>query len=171
MTGFLNDLRYALRGLVKRPAFSSVAVLTLALGIGATTAVFTFVDGVLIRPLPFADSQDLISIQHQGREGRDELPISDGLYLLYKEQASSLGGIAMYVPTAVNLLVGDEPERAAIQVVTPSFFDVLRVSPAAGRGFLPEEELPGAEPVVVISTACGRSRSGETFRSWAGRSS
>ena len=151
MTGFLNDLRHALRGLVKRPAFSSVAVLTLALGIGATTAVFTFVDGVLIRPLPFADSQDLISIQHQGREGRDELPISAGLYLLYKEQASSLGEIAMYVPAAVNLLVGDEPERAAIQVVTPSFFDVLRVSPAAGRGFLPEEELPGAEPVVVIS--------------------
>lgn len=153
MTGLLNDLRFAFRGLVKNPAFSIVAVITLALGIGSTTSVFTFVDGVLIRPLPFSESQELVSIQHQGREGRDALPISPGLYLLYKEQASSLGEIAMSYPTAVNLLVGAEPERASIRVVTPGFFEVLRVSPVVGRAFLPEEELPGSEPVAVISDA------------------
>jgi predicted permease len=151
MTGVLNDLRYAVRGLIKHPAFSVVAVVTLALGIGANTAVFTLVDGVLIRPLPFSEPQELISIRHLGREGQDRLPISEGLFLLYKEQASSLEGIAMFSPAAVNILVGEEPERVAIQAVTPSFFEVLGSSPVVGRGFLPEEELPGGEPVVILS--------------------
>jgi putative ABC transport system permease protein len=151
MTGILNDLRYALRGLMRYPAFTAVAVLTLALGIGANTAVFTLVDGVLIRPLPFPEPDGLVSIQHLGREGQDQLPISDGLYLLYKEQASSLGEIAMWASSAANLVAGDEPERVPIQVVTPGFFGVLGVSPVIGRGFLPEEELPGAEPVAILS--------------------
>lgn len=151
MTGLLNDLRYAVRGLVRYPAFTVVAVVTLALGIGANTAVFTLVDGVLLRPLPFQEPEELLSIRHLGREGQDQLPISDGLYLLYKEQAASLEGIALSVPTEINILVGDEPERVPIQVVTPSFFEVLGVAPTLGRGFLPEEELPGAEPVVIIS--------------------
>ena len=151
MTGLLNDLRYALRGLFRHPAFTAVAVLTLALGIGANTAVFTLVDGVLIRPLSFPDPEGLISLQHLGREGQDELPISDGLYLLYREQASSLDGIAMYAGTAMNLVSGGEPERVPVQAVTPGFFDVLGVSPVLGRAFLPEEELPGAEPVAILS--------------------
>ncbi len=156
MTGLLNDLRYAIRGLVRYPAFTIVAVVTLALGIGANTAVFTLVDGVLLRPLPFQDPDELVSIEHLGREGQDQLPISDGLYLLYKEQAASLKGIAMAVPTEINILVGDEPERVPIQVVTPGFFEVLGVSPGVGRGFLTEEELPGAEPVVVLSDGLWR---------------
>jgi predicted permease len=156
MTGLLNDLRYAVRGLLRYPAFTIVAVVTLALGIGANTAVFTLVDGVLLGPLPFHDPDELISIAHLGREGHDQLPISDGLYLLYKEQAASLEGIAMAVPTEVNVLVGEEPERVPIQVVTPSFFEVLGASPGVGRGFLPEEELPGAESVVVLSDGLWR---------------
>jgi len=151
MSGLVNDLRYAVRGLMRYPAFTAVAVLTLALGIGANTAVFTLVEGVLLKPLPFPESDHLVSIQHLGREGADELPISAGLYLLYKEQATSLSGIAMSYPTEVNLMAGDEPERIPIQVVTPSFFDVLRASPALGRGFVSEEELPGSEPVVILS--------------------
>jgi putative ABC transport system permease protein len=151
MTGLLNDLRFALRGLRRYPAFTAVAILTLALGIGANTAVFTLVDGVLIRPLPFPEADRLVAIQHQGREGADELPISPGLYLLYKEQASSLEEIAMFYPTEVNLVAGDEPERLPIQVVTPSFFRIFGASPVLGRAFLPEEELPGSEPVVVLS--------------------
>jgi putative ABC transport system permease protein len=151
MTGLLNDLRFALRGLRRYPAFTAVAILTLALGIGANTAVFTLVDGVLIRPLPFPEADRLVSLQHQGRDGADELPISPGLYLLYKEQASSLEEVAMFYPTEVNLVAGDEPERLPIEVVTPSFFRVFGASPVLGRAFLPEEELPGSEPVVVLS--------------------
>ena len=151
MTGVLNDFRYALRGLRRYPVFTAVAVLTLALGIGANTAVFTLVDGVLIRPLPFQEPERLVSLQHLGREGQDELPMSEGLYLLYKEQASSLEGIGMFVPTEVNLVAADEPERLPIQIVTPSFFRILGASPVLGRAFLDEEELPGAEAVVVLS--------------------
>jgi len=151
MTGLLNDLRFALRGLIRYPAFTAVAVLTLALGIGANTAVFTLVDGVLLRPLPFPDPEGLISLEHLGREGQDQLPMSDGLYLLYREQASSMDGIALFAGTAMNLVTGEEPERVPLQVVTPGFFDVLGIPPVLGRAFLPEEELPGAEPVVILS--------------------
>jgi predicted permease len=156
MKGLLNDLRYAVRGLLRYPAFTVVAVITLALGIGANTAVFTLVDGVLIRPLPFQDPDRLISIQHLGRDGQDELPISDGLYLLYGEQASSLEEIAMFASTEVNLVAGEEPERLPVQMVTPSFFGVLGVGPVLGRSFLPEEELPDSEPVVILSDGLWR---------------
>jgi predicted permease len=151
MAGLLNDFRYALRGLLRHPAFTIVAVATLALGIGANTAVFTLVDGVLVRPLPYPAPEELLSIEHLGREGQDELPISSGLYLLYDEQASSLASIAMYAGSEINLMIGEEPERIPVQYVTPSFFDVLQVAPTEGRGFLPEEERSGEEPVVILS--------------------
>ncbi len=151
MAGLLNDFRYAVRGLLRYPGFTIVAVVTLALGIGANTAVFTLVDGVLVRPLPFPEPQELLAIEHLGRKGQDELPISSGLYLLYAEQASSLESIAMYAGAEINLMIAGEPERIPVQVVTPSFFEVLGVPSADGRGFLPEEERPGADPVVILS--------------------
>lgn len=151
MAGLLKDLRYALRGLIRNPAFTIVAVLTLALGIGANTAVFTLVDGVLVRPLPYGAPEELLSIEHLGREGQDELPISSGLYLLYAEQASSLASIAMYAGSEINLMIEGEAERVPVQYATPSFFEVLGVQPTEGRGFLPEEERPGGDPVVILS--------------------
>jgi len=153
MAGLLNDLRYALRGLIRNPVFSVVAVLTLALGIGANTAVFTLVDGVLLRPLPFQDAEELLSIQHLGRDGQDELPISDGLYLLYQQEVSGFAAIGMSVPSERTMVLGDEPERIQVRFATPSFFDVLAVQPVLGRSFLAEEERPGAEPVVILSHA------------------
>ncbi|MGD8360983.1 MAG: ABC transporter permease [Gemmatimonadota bacterium] len=151
MSGFPNDLRYAVRGLMRSPGFALVAILTLALGIGANTAVFTLVDGVLIRPLPFEEPGQLLSIRHSGREGRDALPMSDGLYLLYQREVSSLESIALYRSTEMNMVAGDAPERVQGQVVTPSFFDVLRAQPVMGRSFLPEESQPGAEEVTILS--------------------
>ena len=168
MAGLLNDLRYAVRGLLRHPAFTIVAVVTLALGIGANTAVFTLVDGVLVRPLPYPEPQELLAIEHQGREGQDELPISDGLYLLYGEQASSLR-----VHRHVRRL-GDQPDgrrRAGTgprSVCHTEFLEVLEVPPADGRGFLPEEERPGADPVVVISHGFWqRAFGGDPVGSWA----
>ena len=79
MTGFLDDVRLAVRGLRRSPGFAVVAVVTLALGIGASTAVFTLVDGVLLKSLPFPAPERLVSIQHLGRGGADQLPVSDGL--------------------------------------------------------------------------------------------
>jgi predicted permease len=150
-TGLFNDLRFAARSLLRYPAFTAITVMTLALGIGVNTAVFTLVDGVLISPLPFEDSDRLVSLQHLGREGRDELPISDGLYVLYREQVESIEDVALYRGTAVNLVADSEPLRITAQYVTPGFFGVLRAQPKIGRTFLEEEGVPDAEPVVILS--------------------
>jgi predicted permease len=151
MTGPFNDLRFAVRSLMRYPSFTLIAVLTLALGIGANTAVFTLVDGVLISPLPFEDSERLVSLQHLGREGRDALPISDGLYVLYREQVESIDDVALYRGGAVNLVSAGDPVRIAVQYVTPGFFQVLRTQASLGRTFLEEEGVPDAESVVVLS--------------------
>lgn len=161
MTGLLNDIRFAARGLIRYPGFTFVALLTLALGIGANTAVFTLVDGVLLKPLPFEEPEQLVALEHSGRGGEDALPMSEGLYVLYKEQAASLEGIALFVGSVTNVVSDGVPERVRAQVVTPGFFEVLRTEPALGRTFLPEEGLPDGERVVILSdgfweTAFGR---------------
>ena len=111
MTGLLNDMHFAVRGLLRYPGFTLIAGATLALGIGATTAVFTLVDGVLLAPLPFDEADRLVAIQHLGREGRDELPMSTGLYLLYADQAPSLEGLGLYGTTTVTLVNDGKAER------------------------------------------------------------
>jgi putative ABC transport system permease protein len=158
--GLFHDLRFALRSLMRQRAFTIVSVLTLTLAIGANTAVFTLVDGVLIRPLPFRDADDLISLQHLGREGADELPMSTGLYLFYREQAKTLESLALYANTTVTMVREGESERLPAEAVTPSFFEVLGVAAAQGRTFVEEEGAPGGEPTVVVSDGFWRSRLG-----------
>jgi putative ABC transport system permease protein len=160
MTGLVGDLRYALRGLLRKPGFTLVAVLTLSLGIGATTAVFTLLDGVLLSPLPYPFPDRLISIGHLGRDGQDDLPISPGLYRIYREQSKTLDGLAMHSATVGNLVVDGEPERVSGRVVTPSFFSVLGVTPVRGRTFLEEEGKPGGERVIVLSDGLWRTKFG-----------
>jgi putative ABC transport system permease protein len=152
MTGMWNDVRFALRGLLRNPGFTAIAVLTLALGIGANTAVFTLVDGVLLSPLPFPESDRLVSISHLGRDGQDKLPVSTGLYLLYREQVKSMEGIALHQGAGLNLALDEnDPIRVDGQFVTPSFFDVLEVQPALGRAFTGEDARPtGTPPTTVI---------------------
>src|SRR5688572_13347497 len=152
----LADLRFAVRTLVRYPTFSAVAVITLALGIGANTAVFTLVDGVLLSPLPFESSDELISIRHIGRGGEDQLPMSQGLYALYREQASSIEEIALHSRAGANLVTDGVAERVVAQSVTPSFFDVLRVDAALGRTFTEDEGAPGVEQVVILSDGLWR---------------
>ncbi len=158
MTGLFNDLRHAVRSLIRYPTFTVIAVGTLALGIGANTAVFTLVDGVLLSPLPFDDADDLIAIRHDGREGRDQLPMSTGLYVFYTEQARSLESLALYAGTSRNLVSSGEAERLPVQVVTPSFFDVLSVNAAVGRTFSGEEGIEGADRVAILSDGLWESR-------------
>lgn len=160
MTGLFNDIRFAVRTLVRYPAFTTIAVMTLALGIGANTAVFTLVDGVLLSPLPFEDSGDLVALEHQGRDGQDQLPMSQGLYALYSDQASSLESIGMYASATITLVADGEPERIRGQVVTPSFFEVMRVGAATGRTFLEPEGAPEGELVVILSDGMWQSNFG-----------
>jgi putative ABC transport system permease protein len=156
----LNDLRLALRALARTPGFSVVALITLALGIGATTAVFTLVDSVLLRPLPYADSERIVAIAHQGRGGEDELPISSGLYQLYSEHARTITAIAMHGNAVMNISAENDAERVTGQAVTPSFHDVLRAPPLLGRPLRPEDGQPGAAPVVLLSHAYWQARFG-----------
>jgi len=159
-SGFAGDVRFALRGLARNRAFTAATVLTLALGIGANTAVFTLVDSVLVRPLPFRDSERLVSIGHLGRDGKDELPMSQGLYVLYRQQVRALTSLGLYGSNTVNLIVDGQPERVAAQVVTPGYFTTLGVEPALGRGFEEAEGAPGGEPAVILSDGFWRSRFG-----------
>ena len=160
MTGLPNDLRFALRALRRSPGFTVVAVVTLMLGIGATTAVFTLVDGVILKPLPYPDPGELVSVSHEGRGGEDQLPMSPGLYLLYADQAGSFESIAMHRGTVVNLMGDGDPERILGRSVTPSFFHVLGVDAVLGRALTREDGEPAAEPVVVLGNGLWRSHYG-----------
>ncbi len=158
MTGLFNDLRHAVRSLLRYPTFTTIAVLTLALGIGANTAVFTLVDGVLISPLPYDGADELVALRHQGREGRDRLPMSTGLYVFYGEHARSLEEIGLWSNVEVNLVTEAETERVPIQVVTPDFFTVLRAQAALGRTFTEDEGNPDAELTAVLSDGLWEAR-------------
>jgi putative ABC transport system permease protein len=155
-----HDLKVALRSLGRTPGFTAVAVLTLALGVGATTAVFTLVDSVLLRALPYPASERILSVGHEAQGGEMQMPMSQGLYLLYAEHARSLSAIAMHGPSVMNLTGEGEAERATGRAVTASLHDVLGVTPSLGRPLLPADNEPGAPPVVLLSHGLWQSRFG-----------
>jgi predicted permease len=155
-----EDFRAALRSLRRRKGFAFTVVTMLALGIGAVTAVFTLVDGVILSPLPFPEPERLVAIRHEGSTG--ELDMSAGIYALYRDEATALEAIGFYEPAATNVVVGGRPERVTAMNVTPSFFDVLGVEPMLGRSFVDGEGevqqygavlRPAPDPVVVIGHA------------------
>ncbi len=157
----LNDLRLALRALLRRPGFSTVAVLTLALGIGANVAIFAVVDGVLIRPLDFPESDRIVTIVHHA-PGLDlpELENSEGTLRFYWQDATFLSSLAGYDTRDANLTGGDRPARIKTVRVTPQIFDVLRTQPQIGRPFNAADAAEGAPPVVILTHAEWASRFG-----------
>ena len=159
----VQDLRFGLRMLAKNPAFTLTAVLTLALGIGANTAVFTVVNALLLRPLGgVADPHRLVQV---GRQYPDKAYISDSSYpdyLDYREQNTVLSGIALAVPTPFHLNTGGETERVEGELVTGDYFDVLGVAPVRGRMLQAADDREGAEPVAVISARLWHRRFGSS---------
>jgi predicted permease len=158
-----QDLRYALRGLRKSPGFTAVAMLTLALGIGANTAVFTVVNGVLLRPLPFPQPERLFLISYKPQRGPvtfDTPGLSDRYYLQFQRQNQAFERIATFGPDSVALTGAGSAVRVQTATVTTSFFPVLRVNPAIGRAFSPEEERQGGSGVALIGDRLWRSRFG-----------
>jgi len=147
-----QDLRFALRMLRKNPGFTAVAVLTLALGIGANSAVFSIVYGVLLKPLPFPDPDRLVMISLGGR-GVDGGPMGDADFLALAERQRAFTHVAAYTPSTLGFaLTGfGVPRMVPGMAVTPEFFSVLETPLALGRGFLPEEGKPGNELTVVVS--------------------
>jgi putative ABC transport system permease protein len=165
MDQLLKDLRYALRTLAQRPAFTTVAVLTLALGIGATTAIFSVVRGVLLQPLPYDAPDRIVQIwspwsnEPGVRIGRSPIGFAD--LVDAREAITSLERIAAYVPqSSVNLTGTEVPERVFVTSTTADLFYVLGSSAAVGRTFLVEEDTPGGNDVVVLSHALWQRRFG-----------
>ena len=159
MNALLQDLRYALRMLIKRPAFSLVAILTLGLAIGANSAIFSVVNAVLLRPLPYAHSEQLVRVF--GSQPQLALaPTSPANFLEWKEQNEVFERIATYVGQGFNLTGGDKPERVIGARVSADLFPLLGVQPGLGRAFTEEEDQDGHGQVVILSHEFWQSRFG-----------
>jgi putative ABC transport system permease protein len=152
MNKLLQDLRYGARILLKQPAFTLVAVVTLALGIGANTAIFSLVNSILLQPLPFREPDRIVRmLQASPKLGLNSWGVSQADFAAYREQNRSFETIALYNSSETNLTGVGEPERLPITNVTADFFKVLGVSPLLGRTFVEGEDAPGKNLVCVIS--------------------
>jgi predicted permease len=159
MDTFVQDLRYALRKLSRTPGFTFIASLTLALAIGANTAIFSVVDGVLLRPLPFPEPERLVRIASV-KDGKN-YPSSTLDFIDLRDQSRSFAYAAAMAPSTVNLTAAAaEPQRLELVRASASFFSLLGVQPALGRGFAAGEDALDASRVVVLSDRLWRSRFG-----------
>src|SRR4051812_27640793 len=161
MDTLLQDLRYATRKLLRTPSFTVIAILTLALGIGATTAMWAIVDGVLLRPLPYPDPDRVVEVASIGREGKPQ-PMSALDFIDYRDQSRSFVGMAGMDDGNENLIrSGVEPVRIPVATVSANFFDLLGVRPAKGRYFVQGEDAKGAARVIVLSDRLWKTRFAE----------
>ena len=147
---FTQDIRYGLRLMRREPQFAFVAVLTLALGIGACTSIFSIVDAVLLRPLPYPEAEKLVSLREVDAKGR-QITFAEPNFLDVRARNHTLAATAEYNAGLTNVLGGSEPVRTSVALVSGDFFKVLGVQPAAGRSFLPEEANVGGRPAAVVS--------------------
>jgi putative ABC transport system permease protein len=157
-----QDARWAVRSVTRAPGFAAVAILTLALGIGANTAIFSVVNGVLLEPLPYPRSHELVFITSQFPTlGFDQFPVDAAEYLEFRERNRSFQNVGAYVINAVNIgAEGQQPARVASAIATSSLFPTLGVSALRGRTFTDDEMLPNAAPVAVLSSELWQSTFG-----------
>ena len=159
MEQIFTDIRYGLRSLLKRPAFTGIALLTLALGIGVNSAIFSAVDSILLRPLPLKDSERVVSVWEQTlRDGIQQNEAAPANFFDLRTQNQVFEDLGAFGPNDVNLTGDGEPERLDGQVVTANVFSILGVAPALGRTFAPEEDQLGQEHVVVLSDSLWQRR-------------
>ena len=148
----VHDIRYAIRGLLRAPGFAIIAVLTLALGIGANTAIFSVVNGVLLRPLPFPKPTQLVFIQTKyAKLGLDQFPADLGEFIEFRARNRAFRDVGAYAVGQVNVGADDAPQRVISGRVTPSLFNTLGIRPAQGRTFTDAEAVPNGPLVVALS--------------------
>src|SRR5215472_12175707 len=160
MATLWQDIRYALRLLIKNPAFSLIAIFTLALGIGANSTIFTVVNSVLLKPLPLPSADRILVLNelflNSGGWGTVSVPnLKD-----WRDQNTVFEHIAAYTSGSFNLQTADSPSRIAGSLVTADYLDMLGVQPELGRVFSAGEDQPGSDPVVVLSDRLWRSNFG-----------
>ncbi|HJY29647.1 MAG TPA: ABC transporter permease, partial [Pyrinomonadaceae bacterium] len=149
-----RDIRTGVRGLIHSPVFTLVTVLSLALGIGANTAIFSVVNSLLLRPLPYPESEQIVDVWHtppqQSFPGLDRFSVSPANYLDWKAQSTVFEQMAVYTQTGLSLSTSNDPLPLMGAIVSSDFFSVLRSNAMRGRTFTPDEERPGRDQVVVI---------------------
>jgi predicted permease len=150
MDTLIKDIRYGIKSLLKQPGFLAVGVLSIALGIGVNTTIFSFINTALFRPLPFPEPDRLVRLWDGNSSSYPD-------YTAFRDESKVFSGLAAYAQRPLNLNVNGESQRIWGEIVTGNYFDVLQVRPALGRGFLAEEDrTAGTHPVVVISSALWR---------------
>jgi putative ABC transport system permease protein len=159
MESLLKDLRFAVRGVLKRPAFTAIAVVTLGLGIGASTAIFSVVNSVTLRKLPYPNADRLVAIQEINREGKPG-QVTGPNFLDWRAQNTVFEHLAAIRITNANLSLGDQAERIDLAQTSANFFDAFGVGPQLGRLFVAGDEQAGHAPVAVLSDALWRRKFG-----------
>ncbi len=149
MTSFFADLRFSLRTFLRRPGYSLVVVLTLAIGIGATTAVFSLIDTVLLQPLPFAQSDRLVAVQNMRIDQGNRFNTTWNDYVTWRQEGV-FEDVALYNVRTVTIMGIDQPVQVRAAQITDQFFSALQIEPAAGRFFSEDEIAPGASPSPVV---------------------
>jgi putative ABC transport system permease protein len=160
MDPFIQDIRFGARMLLKQPGFTLIAVLTLALGIGANTAIFSVVNAALLRPLPYKEPDRLVTILEMKLPQFRESTASPGNFLDWKKQNTVFERLVAYLNPPFNLVGTGDPEQLRGMKVTDGFFAMLGAQPLLGRDFLPEEDQPGRNNVVILSHGLWQRRFG-----------
>ena len=154
----LADMRYGVRTLLKNPGFAAMAIITLGMGIGSNTAIFSVIDGVLLKPLPYANGDRLLLVQHTATQPNFGVSIKE-LYD-YRKQLDTFEGLVEFHQMNFDLLRRGEPDRVATGVVSPNFFSVLGIRPVLGRTFIETDDDEGADAVLVLTHAYWQTRFG-----------
>jgi len=161
MDSIIKDIRFAVRSLLKRPGFSAIVVLTLAIGIGANAAVFSVINAVLLRPLPYRDADRVVTLwQNNTKAGNSRNEVSPANFIDWKEQSSSFEAVAGIEPFGFSLVGDGEPERFSAWLVTSGFFQVAGTDALLGRTFTDQDYQPGNDRVVVLGHGLWQRRFG-----------
>src|SRR5438445_2256592 len=152
MESLIKDIRYGVRSLLKRPGFTAIAVITLALGIGANTTLFSFVNGILLRPLPYRDPGQLVILDETSpKQGIKSFSVSYPNFVDWREQNHVFEDVAVYQASTYSLVGGGEPEQIRGARISQGLFELLGVTPKLGRTITAEEDRPETNNVVLIS--------------------
>ena len=155
METLLQDIRFGFRQLVKQPSFAALAVISMALGIGANTSIFSLVDTVLLRPLAVKDPSQLVTLYGTTNKGADFSIQSYPNYKDYRDRNTVFSGLIVYRVVVASLTHNNASQRVWGYLVSGNYFDVLGVKPVLGRAFLPEEDAtPESHPVAVLGYNC-----------------
>src|ERR1700730_3120714 len=159
METLFKDIRYGIRGLLSRPAFTVIVIVLLALGIGATTAIFSVVNTVLLRPLPYKQAERIVAIQALGPDGK-RVQVPPANFLDWRAQNTVFEHLAATLTRPANLALTDQAERINLAMTSANFFSLFGAEPQRGRLFIPSDEQAGHAPIVVVSHGLWQRRFG-----------